>query len=184
MLVITFDEHGGCYDHVPPPTGAAAPEPSPVSRDGQFKFNRFGVRVPVIVVSSYLEPGTVFRAAEGETPYDHTSILATLRDWLNLSADPAKFLPSPRIAAAPTLDRVLTRAKGNENQNWPDITAKCTVDGKDVSRDTPLNDMQKSLLAAAKAQQTGMDAAAASQQAKKLQTYEHGAMFLQPDARA
>jgi len=31
MLVITFDENGGCYDHVPPPTGAVAPEPPGLS---------------------------------------------------------------------------------------------------------------------------------------------------------
>lgn len=182
MLVITFDEHGGCYDHVPPPTGAIAPQPWPVSRDGSFEFDRFGVRVPAIVVSSYVEPGTVFRASEGEQPYDHTSILATLRDWFNLNADPTKFLPSPRIAAAPTLDRVLTREKGNENTAWPDVTANCTIDGKDTSPNTPLNDVQKSLLAAAKAQQTGDNAVVAKQQAKKLHTYEHGASFLQPDA--
>jgi len=41
MLVITFDEHGGCFDHVPPPTGAIAPLPCPLSRDGKFKFDRY-----------------------------------------------------------------------------------------------------------------------------------------------
>ena len=48
MLVILFDEHGGCYDHVPPPNGALAPLPCPVSRDGTFNFDRFGVRVPAL----------------------------------------------------------------------------------------------------------------------------------------
>ena len=140
------------------------------------------MRVPAIVVSSYVEPGTVFRANDGEQPYDHTSILATLRDWLNLSKDPKKFLPSPRIAAAPTLDRVLTRAKGNENTAWPDIKPKCTIDGSDESPAIPLNDIQKSLLAAEKANTTGANPVIAAQQAKKLQTYEHGASFLQPGA--
>jgi len=177
MLVILFDEHGGCYDHVPPPTGAAAPQPYPVSRDGKFKFDRFGVRIPAIVVSSYVEPGTVFRASPGEAPYDHTSVLATLRDWLKL--DPAKFLPSPRIAAAPTLDRVLTRAKGNENTAWPQIVVKCTVDSSDTSSDTPLNDVQKSLLVAAKVLNQGADQVTTAQQAKTLQTYAHGAEFLE-----
>lgn len=178
MLVIMFDEHGGCYDHVAPPTGAIAPQPCPVSRDGKFTFDRFGVRVPLIVVSSYVEPGTVFRASSGEAPYDHTSILATLRDWLQLNADPSKFLPSPRIAAAPTLDRVLTRAKGNENTAWPIISAKCAIDGSDVSPDTPLNDVQKSLLVATKVLNQGADRVPAAQQAKQLQTYAHGAEFL------
>jgi len=179
MLIISFDEHGGCYDHVPPPTGAAPPEPGPVSRDGKFKFDRYGVRVPAIVVSSYVEPGTVFRAAEGETPYDHTSILATLRDWPNLGLDPSKFLPSPRIAVAPTLDDVLIRQKGNENANWPEITAKCTIDGKDVSPNTPLNDVQKSMVAATLAEAKGVQPDVAAQQAKQMQTYAHAASALE-----
>src|SRR5580704_16790919 len=109
LLIITFDEHGGCYDHFPPPTGAAAPDPKPVSNDGTFDFSRFGVRVSAILVSSYLQPGTVFRAPPGKTPFDHTSILATLRDWLTLDGDVQNpFLPSPRIKDAPTLDSVLT----------------------------------------------------------------------------
>jgi len=91
LLLITFDEHGGCFDHVPPPTGAKPPMPSPVSRDGEFHFDRFGVRVPAIVVSSYVESGTVFRAADNQIPYDHTSIPATLGDWLSLASDPANF---------------------------------------------------------------------------------------------
>ena len=182
MLIVTFDEHGGCYDHVPPPTGAAAPQPSPRSRDNSFGFDRFGVRVPAIVISSYVEPGTVFRAANSEAPYDHTSILATVRDWPFLGLNKANFLPSPRIAAAPTLDRVLTRAAGNENTNWPDVQPQCTIDGSDVSQDTPLNDLQKSLLAGAKALNTDTPPAVAAQQAKQLVTYQHGGEFMQPFA--
>ncbi|MEK6289344.1 MAG: alkaline phosphatase family protein [Acidobacteriota bacterium] len=123
LFVITFDEHGGCYDHVPPPSGAEAPLPASVSRDGTFDFSRYGVRVPTIVVSSYVTPGTVFRA-EGGTPYDHTTILATLRDWLGINqATFEASLPSPRIAAAPTLASVLTETKP---QAWPVIKAPAT----------------------------------------------------------
>jgi phospholipase C len=182
MLVILFDEHGGCYDHVTPPTGAVAPQPGPQSRDQRFSFDRFGVRVPAIVVSSYVEPGTVFRASAGEAPYDHTSILATLRDWPALNLDKTQFLPSPRIAAAPTLDRVLTRELGNENRAWPNITAQCTINGADVSLDIPLNSVQKSLLAGAKAQNTDTPPAIAAQQAQALQTYGDAINFLHPDA--
>jgi phospholipase C len=181
LLVITFDEHGGCYDHIPPPTGAAPPDPHPVSLDGKFKFDRFGVRVPAIVVSSYIEPGTVFRASAGEAPYDHTSILATLRDWLKLENGTGGFLPSPRIKAAPTLDRVLTGAAAQGNADWLEIAVKCSIEGGDESKDTLLNDLQKSILAAAKAQQVGMHPAEAATRAKRLVTYEDGAMILQFD---
>ncbi len=148
LLIITFDEHGGCYDHVPPPNGAIAPAPSPVSDDGHFHFDRFGVRVPTIVVSSYVESGTVFHAAPGETPYDHTSILATLRDWQQLDADPHHpFLPSPRIAAAPTLARVLTLDEAHKRHEWPVITPEPLAETDDELDARPLNDLQMSLLA-------------------------------------
>jgi phospholipase C len=190
LLVITFDEHGGCYDHVPPPSGAAAPQPWPRSRDGRFDFSRFGVRVPAIVISSYVRPGTVFRASPGEAPYDHTSILATLRDWLQLDSDPAHlFLPSPRIKAAPTLDRVLTLGETEKNTNWPEIVPSRVAGANDQSLDTPLNDVQKSLLATATRMQSGQvpqAAAAASaaaaldaaRQAKALRTYRDAVDFL------
>lgn len=186
LLIITFDEHGGCYDHVTPPTGAIAPKPGAVSNDGKFKFDRYGVRVPAIVISSYVQPGTVFRASPGEAPYDHTSILATLRDWLTLASDPKKpFLPSPRIQKAPTLDRVLVLSDTNKNTTWPDISAQCTVGEDDKSLQTPLNSVQKSLIATAIRQNsdTPTDAAtgaAAAQQAKSLQTYQHAINLLHP----
>lgn len=141
MLVVLFDEHGGCYDHQAPPGGAAAPQPSPVSRDGSFHYDRFGVRVPAIVISSYVQPGTVFRAS-GSTPYDHTSILATLNEWFG----PLKnFLPSPRIAKAPTLDAVLT---GSVTATWPAVTPSCTVGPMDaaVVLDSPLTDLELSII--------------------------------------
>lgn len=58
-----------------------APPPA-VSPDDHFpegfRFDRFGVRVPAVLVSPWIPPGSVIRP-NGETPFDHTSILATLR---------------------------------------------------------------------------------------------------------
>lgn len=104
VLLITYDEHGGGCDHQPPPWGATAPD----VRRGQngFGFDRYGVRVPAVVVSPWIEEGTVFRSPIAR-PYDHTSLLATLRDWLQIPAD--RMLKSARIAGAPTLEQVLTR---------------------------------------------------------------------------
>jgi phospholipase C len=197
LLVITFDEHGGCYDHVPPPAGAAPPDPSGTVAAGSFDFTRFGVRVPAIVVSSYVRPGTVFRASAGEAPYDHTSILATLRDWLNLASDPVHpFLTSRRIAPAPTLDRVLTEGESTKISNWPSIVAQATVGDDDTSFATPLNDVQKSLLAVALKMHTAQAmppaaptpvppvigaSPAAAMQAKSLKTYEDAFRFLHRD---
>jgi phospholipase C len=64
MLVIFYDEHGGFYDHVPPP---AAPD------DNRRMFGRYGVRVPALVVSPWTEPGTA-----SATVFDHTSIIKTI----------------------------------------------------------------------------------------------------------
>lgn len=72
LLVITFDEHGGCYDHVPPPAAVPPDASAPAGQMG-FRFDRFGVRVPTILVSAYVEPGSVIGA-----PLDHGSILKTV----------------------------------------------------------------------------------------------------------
>ena len=147
LFVVLFDEHGGTYDHVPPPP---APQPFPAATDGSnFKFDLFGVRVPAIVISSYTGPKTVFRS-DTDVPYDHTSVLATLRDWLGLSDAFRKRLPSPRIATAPTLEAVLNLAE--PRSNWPaldvvpvhaDLAAKPAP-----TDDVPLNDNQKAILMA------------------------------------
>ena len=76
LLIITYDEHGGCYDHVPPPWGATPPDATP-GQDG-FDFTRFGVRVPTVLVSPLIAAGTVHRAPAGSPPFDHTSVLASI----------------------------------------------------------------------------------------------------------
>ena len=102
MLIVTYDEHGGNYDHVAPPTGAVPPDNS-VGEHG-FDFTRFGVRVPAVIVSPLIAAGTVFRAPDAGPPIDHTSILRTIEKRWNLPALTA------RDAAAPDLGGVLTLA--------------------------------------------------------------------------
>lgn len=98
LLIITYDEHGGCYDHVSPPTGAAPPD----SCAGEFRFDfkRFGVRVPAVLVSPLIAAGTVFRPS-GTVPLDHTSILKTVETRWGLPPLTA------RDAAAPDVGDVL-----------------------------------------------------------------------------
>ena len=84
LLVITFDEHGGCYDHYPTPPPFAKPPDDRKIEPGQpgysgFNFQRFGVRVPAVLVSPLIEQGTVC-----STAFDHTSIIKTVANrWLN-----------------------------------------------------------------------------------------------------
>jgi phospholipase C len=76
LFVLTYDEHGGCFDHVTPPAGATPPDSS--AGEFGFDFRRFGVRVPTVLISPWIPAGTVFRVPAGATPFDHTSILKTI----------------------------------------------------------------------------------------------------------
>jgi phospholipase C len=72
-LFITYDEHGGEYDHVPPPSACAPDDIQPILAGGDVgtvgDFTRYGFRVPVVVVSPYAKKGFV-----SHTTYSHTSI--------------------------------------------------------------------------------------------------------------
>jgi phospholipase C len=102
LLIVTYDEHGGCYDHVPPPQGAVPPDGN--AGEFGFDFTRFGVRVPAVLVSPWIPAGTVFRVPPGTMPIDHTAILKTVEErW--------EILPTTLTArdqAAPSLGAVLT----------------------------------------------------------------------------
>ena len=100
LLIITYDEHGGCYDHVAPPLGAVPPDNTP--GEYGFDFKRFGVRVPTIIVSPLIAPGTIFRVPAGTMPLDHTSILKTVEKRWGLPPLTA------RDGAAPDVGDVLT----------------------------------------------------------------------------
>ncbi|MEM6717976.1 MAG: alkaline phosphatase family protein [Bacteroidota bacterium] len=82
LLIINYDEHGGCYDHVTPPQGAMPPSATTQNKNG-FRFDRFGVRVPCVLISPWIEAGTVYRT-KGETPLDHTSILKTIETLFDI----------------------------------------------------------------------------------------------------
>jgi len=101
LLIITYDEHGGCYDHVPPPSGALPPDNS--AGEYGFDFTRFGVRVPTVLVSPLIPAGTVLRVPTGAAPFDHTSILKTLETRWNLPALTARDAAAVDVSAALTL---------------------------------------------------------------------------------
>lgn len=58
LFVITYDEHGGFYDHIPTPVGVPSPDDIVGPEPFFFKFDRLGVRVPTILISPWIEPGT------------------------------------------------------------------------------------------------------------------------------
>jgi len=101
LLIITYDEHGGCFDHVAPPTTAVPPDAS--AGEFGFDFKRFGPRVPTVLVSPLIAPGTVLHAAAGSTPFDHTSILKTVQKRWNLPPLTARDAQAPDVSAVLTL---------------------------------------------------------------------------------
>jgi phospholipase C len=74
---IMYDEHGGIYDHVPPPS-ACVPDSKPLLGPNDTPvsgaFDRYGFRVPLMVVSPYAKRGWVSHEV-----YDHTSILRLIQ---------------------------------------------------------------------------------------------------------
>jgi phospholipase C len=139
LLVVTYDEHGGCYDHVVPPPAA----PPSKSTTDSYDFGYYGVRVPAVIISPYVRAGSVLRPPD-LIPFDHTSIIATLRKLFG-------FQPlTARDAAAPNLLEVLEATPGNngpESITAPAIPPAATQVARLAAR-AP-NDMQRSLGTAA-----------------------------------
>jgi phospholipase C len=117
---LTYDEHGGYYDHVPPPRAIKPDNIAPIPVPGQppltpGAFDRYGFRVPTVVVSPWARRNYVSNVVQ-----DHTSITAFIEHKWNLPAmtfrdanahpmtdyfdftKPA-FAEPPKLAAAPGL---------------------------------------------------------------------------------
>ena len=75
MLIVTYDEHGGFYDHVLPPGTPVGfpPQASAGPPDDNPDLRRYGVRVPAFIVSPWVPRGSVANDA-----FDHTSLIATV----------------------------------------------------------------------------------------------------------
>jgi phospholipase C len=87
VLIVTYDEHGGFYDHVVPPSqnipnpdGLTSPTEDDPSFAPTFAFDRLGLRVPALIVSPWVKAGRV-----DSTQYQHTSVLATLKKLCGLT---------------------------------------------------------------------------------------------------
>jgi phospholipase C len=109
VLLIVFDEHGGFFDHVIPDPAhvAGMPTLAPVAPTGLtkrgFRFDRFGLRVPALVVSPYVKQATI-----DHTFYDHASIAKTLAKILPAGAVDGPLLDTPRFAGAADFSSMLT----------------------------------------------------------------------------
>ena len=153
LLLIVFDEHGGCYDHVCPPS-SISPD-NVVIPPGQpggtgFEFDRLGVRVPAIVVSAYTPQGTIVK-----TTFDHTSALSTVVNCFGLPTGKL----GKRQEKAPDVGEALTLP--GPRQDRPSIPVPAAA-GIGVARRSaalgtaiahanakPVSDLQKKILVGA-----------------------------------
>jgi phospholipase C len=78
LLIVTWDEHGGFYDHVRPRT---APAPGSIGQRHGFTFEQLGPRVPALVISPLIAPNVIEKR-----PYDHAAIPATVERIFGLPA--------------------------------------------------------------------------------------------------
>ena len=150
LLIITYDEHGGCYDHAPPPMAVPPDNTNPQP----FGFDRYGVRVPAVLVSPYIKPGTILRAVpDGNLPhngspypFDHTSIIATLRKCFNLGGPLTN-----RDAVAPDLESVLNlnTASNDGPATVTPLTYVISDTELQAALNAPLNGFQKAMHEAA-----------------------------------
>ncbi|XP_040989772.1 non-specific phospholipase C6-like [Juglans microcarpa x Juglans regia] len=146
LFVITYDEHGGFYDHVKTPYNDV---PNPDGNTGPapyfFKFDRLGVRVPTIMVSPWIKKGTVISDSKGPTPnseFEHSSIPATIKKMFNLSSN---FL-TYRDAWAGTFEQVigeLTSPRTDCPETLPDVTPLRTTEAKE---DNKLSEFQSEVV--------------------------------------
>ncbi len=81
----------GFHDHVPPPR---APSPDGIvseEKGHMYRFDRLGVRVPVMMISPWVAKGKVVHEPNGPFPdsqFEHSSIPATLRSIFKLKSSP------------------------------------------------------------------------------------------------
>ena len=144
LFIITFDEHGGCFDHVPTPQplavspdGVVIPPPMDPNGGSGFEFNRFGVRVPAVLVSPWIQEGTICH-----TQFDHTSVIKTVSNrWLG-----GEYL-TQRDLNASDVSEVLTLTKPRTDK--PNITPITPPEFKGCGS-VPLSALQRDALVAAK----------------------------------
>lgn len=156
LLLIVFDEHGGCYDHVCPPTSKSCP--FAISPDGVvippgdpggtgFAFDRLGIRVPAIVVSAYTPQGTILNRT-----FDHTSVLSTVVNCFGLPTGKL----GKRQAEAPDLSEGLSLSEPRQDRpaiplpgaHTIGITQRADALGSAIvhANTKPLSDLQRKIL--------------------------------------
>jgi len=161
MLVITYgkqsspspqfsslsDEHGGFYDHMPTPM-TGVPNPDGINhQDPFFSFDRLGVRIPTVMISPWINKGTLVHEPSGPTTasqYDATSMQATLKKMFGFDS----FL-TKRAEWAGTFESIFTQ-RSSPRTDCPEKLPPAPPQGIDAERikyemQQPTNDLQLEL---------------------------------------
>ena len=135
LLIITHDEHGGCFDHVYPGPTEAPDFPAPGEKD--FDFKRLGIRVPMVMVASSIPENTIVNEV-----FDHTSFLKTMCEKWQLEGLQTR----DRSTNTNTFEHIFSDKK---RSSWPDLppppTAAIPCTEEDYHHH-PLNELQRSML--------------------------------------
>jgi phospholipase C len=124
LLVLTYDEHGGLYDHVPPPTDVPAPNDPRgwgakvmawvfQRKHEAFDFTMLGPRVPTLLISPWISASTV-----DQTVRDHASVPATLRALFAPESEPL----TERDRWSPPFHGLVNRAAPRRGDELPDLS--------------------------------------------------------------
>lgn len=111
LLIVTHDEHGGFFDHVPP-----LPIPAIIPPGARFSapFESTGPRVPALVASPWIAPGTVFKG-----PMDHTSILQLLSEKFTGTPDYNDEVASRRKLGIQSVSQVVSQPLAEPRTDIP-----------------------------------------------------------------
>jgi hypothetical protein len=127
MLVITYDEHGGYFDHVPPPQTTD----DTLARFGKDGFQQLGFRVPAIVAGPYVKQGHI-----SSVTYNHASALRHLQNEFGLEPLTARVDAANDLMDCIDLDRLARRDAAPpielpvlDSLDWPTDDASCGSTG-------------------------------------------------------
>ncbi|XP_060197228.1 non-specific phospholipase C2 [Lycium barbarum] len=146
LLVITYDEHGGFFDHVPTPVSGVPSPDGIVGEPFDFKFDRLGVRVPTIMISPWIQKGTVVHGPNGSpfptSEYEHSSIAATVKKIFNL---PSPFL-TKRDAWAGTFEHILQTRKDPRTDCPEKLPTPTKIRKGEANEDANISEFQQELV--------------------------------------
>ncbi|WP_157596415.1 alkaline phosphatase family protein [Plesiocystis pacifica] len=129
LLIITYDEHGGFYDHVAPPTTPDTEGPD---------FQQQGFRVPAVVVGPHVRSGCV-----NHTPFDHASFPATVTRKFGLSEMTERTAGVNDLASCIDPDKL-----GNPSPPPPPSMPRLRVDVEAVMKQVGVTSSQEELMVA------------------------------------